>query len=242
MNEQQPVDREILDAQRGHWQHTFAANPTMYGPEPSEAGRHALQVFTDAGATDVLELGAGQGRDTLAFLGAGLRVTALDYAPEGLDELTRSAEKARVADRLATAVHDVRHPLPLPAESVDGVFSHMLFNMALTTDEILALAAEIRRVLRPGGWHVYTVRHTDDPHHGTGIDRGDNMTEHGGFIVHFFDQTLVDRVAEGFSTPEVVAFEEGGLPRRLWRVTQRKTDTDPSVNPAPQPRQEGTTR
>lgn len=90
--------------------------------------------------------------------------------------------------------------------------------------------------------HVYTVRHVGDPHHGTGIDRGDNMTEHGGFIVHFFDQTLVDRVAEGFSTPEVVAFEEGGLPRRLWRVTQRKTDTDPSVNPAPQPRQEGTTR
>jgi hypothetical protein len=49
------------------------------------------------------------------------------------------------------------------------------------------------------------------------------MTEHGGFVVHFFDRALVDRVAEGFTAPEVVAFEEGGLPRRLWRVSQRRS-------------------
>lgn len=238
----QPVDREVLDAQREHWEQTFAANPTMYGAEPSAAGQHALKLFTDADAADVLELGAGQGRDTLAFLGAGIRVTALDYAPEGLEELTRSAEKVGVADRVRTAVHDVRKPLPLPEESVDGVFSHMLFNMALTTEEILTLAAEVRRVLRPGGWHVYTVRHTGDQHHGTGIDRGDNMTEHGGFVVHFFDQPLVDRVAEGFTTPEVVAFEEGGLPRRLWRVTQRKTEADPHADATQHHGEEGTTR
>jgi SAM-dependent methyltransferase len=242
VSEQQAVDRKVLDAQRAHWQQTFSANPAMYGPEPSEAGRHAQDLFTDADAADVLELGAGQGRDTLAFLGSGLRVTALDYAPEALEELTASAVEVGVADRLRTAVHDVRQPLPLTDESVDGVFSHMLFNMALTTNEIVALTAEVRRVLRPGGWHVYTVRHTGDPHHGTGIDRGDNMTEHGGFVVHFFDQALVDRVAEGFSPPEVVSFEEGGLPRRLWRVTQRKTDTDPHSNPAQQQRQEGITR
>lgn len=223
----QPVDREVLDAQCEHWQQTFQANPTMYGDEPSEPGRHALTLFTGAGATDVLELGAGQGRDTLAFLAAGLRVTALDYSPTALAELTHAAERAGNADRLRAGVHDVRSPLPLPDESVDGVFSHMLFTMALTTEEILALAGEVHRVLRPGGWHVYTVRHTGDPHYGTGIDRGDGMSEHGGFVVHFFDRHLVDLVAEGFSTPEVVAFEEGGLPRRLWRVTQHKTTSDP---------------
>ncbi len=217
------MDREVLDAQREHWERTFVANPTMYGDGPSEPGRQALMLFTDSGAAEVLELGAGQGRDTLAFLAAGLRVVALDYSPNALAELAHAAERAGTADRLHAAVHDVRRPLPLPDESVDGVFSHMLFNMALTTEEILALAAEVHRVLRPGGWHVYTVRHTGDAHYGTGVDRGDEMTEHGGFVVHFFDQPLVDRVAEGFSTPEVVAFEEGGLPRRLWRVTQRKT-------------------
>lgn len=66
------------------------------------------------------------------------------------------------------------------------------------------------------------------------------MTEHRGFVVHFFDRALVDRVASGF-TPEVVAFEEGGLPRRLWRVTQRKIVRDPHSNPAQDHRRGGAT-
>jgi hypothetical protein len=38
--------------------------------------------------------------------------------------------------------------------------------------------------------------------------------------VHFFDRGLVDSLAEGWRLDEVHAFEEGELPRRLWRVTQ----------------------
>ena len=48
------------------------------------------------------------------------------------------------------------------------------------------------------------------------------MFEHGGFIVHFFDRPLVDRLAAGFLLLELVEFEEGELPRRLWRVTLRR--------------------
>ena len=134
-------------------------------------------------------------RDTLAFLRARLTVTAMDYAPNALAELTQAATAAGLADRLTTVAHDVRQPLPLPDGAVDAVYSHMLFNMALTTAAVEFLGREVRRVLRPGGWHIYTVRHTGDPHYGTGIPRGDNMTEHGGFIVHFFDRPLVNRLA-----------------------------------------------
>jgi SAM-dependent methyltransferase len=194
----------------------------MYGPDPSAPALYAIDLFCRGNASQVLDLGAGQGRDTLAFLRAGLAVTALDYAPNALAELTRAATAAGLAARLTTLAHDVRQPLPLPGESADGAYSHMLFNMALTTAELEGLAREVHRVLRPGGWHVYTVRHTGDPHHGTGITHGDNMTEHGGFIVHFFDRSLVDRLSDGFSAPQIVPFEEGDLPRRLWRIAQRR--------------------
>ncbi|MDX3733683.1 hypothetical protein [Streptomyces caniscabiei] len=38
--------------------------------------------------------------------------------------------------------------------------------------------------------------------------------------MHFFDRGLVDALAGGWDLLEVHAFEEGELPRRLWRVTQ----------------------
>ena len=220
---------DVRDRQREHWQATFNDNPDMYGTDPSEPGRYALELFAGAQVRDVLELGAGQGRDTLAFLRAGLTVTALDYAADTLAGLRQAAADVGLLGALTVLAHDVRLPLPLPDASVDAVYSHMLFNMALTTAELDALAVEARRVLRPGGLHMYTVRHTGDAHYRVGTPHGDDMWENGGFIVHFFDRTLVDRLAVGYTLLDIAEFEEGGLPRKLWRVTMRKEVSDAST-------------
>jgi len=47
------------------------------------------------------------------------------------------------------------------------------------------------------------------------------MYENGGFIVHFFDRALIDRLAVGFELIDVTDFSEGDLPRRLAQVTMR---------------------
>ncbi|MFE5207959.1 class I SAM-dependent methyltransferase [Streptomyces sp. NPDC056600] len=210
----------LADAQRRHWQGTYTAHPGMYGDLPSDPALHAAQVFRAAGAADVLELGAGHGRDSLYFAREGFTVQAADFSATALGQL-REAARAQGVDRTVTTfVHDVRDPLPLPDASVDTVFAHMLLCMALSTAEIHAVVAEVRRVLRPGGLLVFTVRHTGDAHHGTGVAHGDDIFEHGGFAVHFFSRDLVDALAEGWTLREVHPFEEGDLPRRLWRVTQ----------------------
>ena len=104
----------------------------------------------------------------------------------------------------------------------------MLLCMALSTGQIERLVAEVERVLRPGGVFVYTVRHTGDAHYGTGTAHGDDIYEQDGFAVHFFDRALVDALADGWHLDEVQPFEEGALPRRLWRVTQTKPAQPPA--------------
>ncbi|MFD0068515.1 class I SAM-dependent methyltransferase [Streptomyces sp. NPDC056690] len=211
---------ELADAQRRHWQDTYTAHPGMYGEQPSAPAVHAASVFHAAGARDVLELGAGHGRDALYFARQGFTVQATDFSATGLGQLQEAARAQDVDQRVTTAVHDVRDRLPLPDASVDAVFAHMLLCMALSTEEIHTLVGEIGRVLRPGGTFVYTVRHTGDAHCGSGTANGDDIYEHGGFAVHFYPRDLVDALAEGWTLNEVHAFEEGDLPRRLWRVTQ----------------------
>ena len=211
------------DDQREHWSATLAAHPEMYGDEPSDAATAAADMFEAAGATTVLELGAGQGRDTLYLARRGLHVHALDYAPEGLDAIGAKAGAAGLADRVTVEIHDVRQRLPVADAGVDASYSHMLLCMALTTPELDRLVTELRRVVRPGGLVVYTARTTDDAHYGAGIAHGDDMYEHGGFVVHFFDRPLIDRLAAGFTLVDVTEFTEGELPRRLARVTMRRT-------------------
>lgn len=196
----------------------------MYGSQPSAPAVYAAEIFRSAGVHDVVELGAGHGRDTLFFADQGFAVHALDFSATGLEQLREAATAADLGERVATSSHDVRQPLPLPDASTDAVFAHMLLCMALSTGQIHALVDEVRRILRPGGIFVYTVRHSGDAHYGRGTAHGDDIYEHGGFAVHFFTRRLVDALAQGWTLTEIHAFEEGDLPRRLWRITQTRND------------------
>lgn len=211
-----------LDEQNPHWEKTYALTPEMFGDAPSDPAVKAVELFGRAGVHEILELGAGQGRDTLYFARNGLQVHALDYSHTGLDAIQEKALAQPFASRIAVTRHDVREPLPFTDNSLEGCYAHMLFCMALTTVELEFLAGEIRRVLKPGGLCLYSVRHTADPQYGTGIHRGEDLYEVGGFIVHFFSRDKVTHLAQGYELLEVAEFEEGLLPRKLFRVTMRK--------------------
>jgi SAM-dependent methyltransferase len=212
----------ILDAQQSHWQTTFFQKPDMFGLDPSEPAVKAAEQFEREGKRKILELGSGQGRDTLFFARGGFQVTAADYSQEAVETIVSKAQASDLGDRIVAVRQDVREPLQFSDESFDACYSHMLFCMALTTTELERLSREVWRVLKPGGLNVYTVRHTSDAHCGTGVHRGEEMWEVGGFIVHFFNREKVIHLAKGFEIVAIDEFEEGGLPRKLFRVTLRK--------------------
>ncbi|MFB7443117.1 SAM-dependent methyltransferase, partial [Streptomyces mirabilis] len=113
-DQKNPNDKRVADAQRAHWQAAYTQHPQMYGTEPSEPARHAAEVVRTAGASTVLELGAGHGREALCFARKGFTVHATDFSATALEQLTAAARGSGLADRITTTVHDVRDPLPVP--------------------------------------------------------------------------------------------------------------------------------
>ncbi len=216
------TEKPVLDAQKQHWEGMLESRPEMFGRDPSEPARRTAAELKSAGARRLLELGGGQGRDSLFFASEGFQVHVLDYAQAGVDAILHKAAQAGFGDRVGAAQHDVRRPLPSEDASFDACYSHMLFCMALTTEELTALSREVLRVLRPDGLCVYTVRNTNDPDFGRGIHRGEGLYENQGFIAHFFARAKVEKLAQGWELVRVDEFEEAKLPRRLYRVVLRK--------------------
>jgi len=101
----------------------------------------ALDWLLPPGAADVLDLGAGTGKLTASLLARGLRVTAVEPDPAMLAVLVRHSPAAAAHQAGADA-------LPLPDASVDAV----LVGQAWHWFPHAQAAAEVRRVLRPGGW------------------------------------------------------------------------------------------
>lgn len=223
MQEDPRMNKEILGEQQCHWENIFSNNNSMFGEKSSEPAMKAAELFKEKGKTKILELGAGQGRDSLFFARNGFEVYSLDYSKEGIESIKQKAQENGLSEYLTALQHDVRKPLPFEDGTFDACYSHMLYSMALTTSELEDIAREIRRVLKPGGLSVYTTRHTGDPQYRTGIHRGEDMWQiEGGFIVHFFSREKVEHLSEGYDIIAIEEFEEGAIPRKLFRVTLRK--------------------
>ncbi len=224
MDPQQSNDvHDRFNGQQRHWQFKLATKPNMFGDVPSVSAQSAAARFQAAGLQRVLELGAGQGRDTSFFVSSGFDVTALDYSAAGVEAINRKIAALGPLKTATVAQHDVRRPLPAADDAFDACYSHMLYCMAFSWDELLRLSAEVHRVLRPEGLQVFTVRTVHDPHFNTGLPLGDNVFEtSGGYVVRFFDEAMVRRLLPGFELVAIEEFEEDRLPKRLFAVTMRK--------------------
>ncbi len=65
----------------------------MFGSEPSYPARAAAELFEKEGKTHILELGGGQGRDTLFFACTGFHVQVLDYSDSAVDTIAGKARQ-----------------------------------------------------------------------------------------------------------------------------------------------------
>ncbi|MBO9609423.1 MAG: class I SAM-dependent methyltransferase [Paenibacillaceae bacterium] len=111
-----------------------------------ERERFVSRILAE-GATSLLEIGAGTGRDSLFFRQRGLQVACVDLSDEmvrlcrakGLEAHRMDFGQMTFADESFDAVHAMNCLLHVPSAKLDGVLQ------------------EVSRVLRPGGLFFYGV-------------------------------------------------------------------------------------
>lgn len=133
-----------------HWNDVQIDYDKVLGTDASNVALLSAAVeLLPEGARDVLDIGSGTGRLTSLCRTAlpGARIVGIDPAPTMVEE----AEAKFAADPLASFRHGVVEDLSaFPAESFDvAVSSFALHHLELGTYP--KAAAELHRVLRPGG-------------------------------------------------------------------------------------------
>jgi SAM-dependent methyltransferase len=142
-----------------------ARNRAHYERDDVRAGYHADGGLDDAETALVerfllpncsaLDLGCGNGRVALALAAKGYAAEGLDISPTMVEE-ARSAAAARGVDvrfRVGDAVS-----LPYDEHAFDAVFFACNGIGHLTRDGKIACLLEIKRVLRPGGVALLSLR------------------------------------------------------------------------------------
>ena len=194
----------------------------MFGLEPSISAKKALNFFKEKKINNIIELGAGLGRDSIFFAKNNIKTKALDYSDSGIKIINHKIKKDNLSNYISTKLFDVREKLPFQDNSVDACYSHMLYCMALTIADLQKLNNEIHRILKPNGLNIYTVRHTNDGDYKNGKHIGEDLYENDGFIVHYFSEVKVNSLLNGFKNITLEKFEEGTFPRKLFFIVNEK--------------------
>ena len=194
----------------------------MFGLEPSISAKKALNFLKEKKINNIIELGAGLGRDSIFFAKNNITIQALDYSSSGIEIINHKIKKNNLSNYISTKLFDVREKLPFKDNSVDACYSHMLYCMALTTKDLEKLNNEIHRILKPNGLNIYTVRHTNDGDYKNGKHIGEDLYENDGFIVHYFSEEKVNSLLNGFKNITLEKFEEGTFPRKLFFIINEK--------------------
>ena len=216
------MDKKLLNLQSQHWENNFSSKPEMFGFEPSYSAKKALETFKKNNITNIIELGAGLGRDTIFFAQNGIYVHAIDYSLSATNIIKKRSKENNLDDLIKVENYDIRKKLNCDNENFQACYSHMLFCMALTNQDLKDLNQEIFRVLKKDGLNIYTVRNHMDGDFKKGTHRGEDMYEMNGFIVHYFSENKIKSLLNGFTNISIENFDEGSFPRKLSLVINKK--------------------
>ncbi|MDV9189684.1 class I SAM-dependent methyltransferase [Streptomyces sp. SR27] len=165
----------------------------------------------------LMDLACGTGRHSVPLAAAGYRVTGVDLMPDYLDEARARARRA--GQQVDFVQADMRNLEALPSGSFDAVVSlHTSFGFFDTDEENLAVLAQIRQVLAPGGKLLIDVMNRDWFLSQSGESFG---VEPHDFVVRNFDS----------SSGTTYLYEERFAPltsRVRWHI--RSVENDPANN------------
>jgi ubiquinone/menaquinone biosynthesis C-methylase UbiE len=111
---------------------------------------YAFYLLGDVEGRTILELGCGDGVNTVILASLGARVISVDISKQSLDHTCQRATANKVNDRVVL-LHSDATAIPLDAASVDAILCSGLLHHV----NPITTARQIRRVLRPGGCAVF---------------------------------------------------------------------------------------
>lgn len=219
------MDEDRALKQEAFWDSKYSEAPNFFGFLESAFSHWALSFLNHQSAKDVLELGAGYGRDSTYLSDIGMRVTAVEISSVGYNEARKLCSRRKYIE--LHRENAIRFLTSCKEERFDAVYSNLFLNMHFTIDEHTAIFGEIVRVLKPGGLHLFSVRSRSDPWYGRGLRVAADTFDHtpsGTTMVYFSEERIREITPEQLSTLRIEEVEEGktDFPITVLYVAQSK--------------------
>ncbi len=175
--------------------------PFYYGLKPSQELEQFLND-TRPPAGEALDLGCGEGRNSLLLARYGYHVHAIDASSQGIQKLERYAHSQGL-DNINCEVADVR-TVELKPNFYDTIVAVTILDH-ITKDEGKKVAEAMIEALKPEGFVFIESFTVHDPAASAASRKNETISETASFVQHYFDE---GELAAWFSRLKTALYEE----------------------------------
>ena len=133
----------------GFYNKLYRAQKNVYGTRPSDFVKQIPRIMRGG---RVLDLGAGQGRNSLFLTSHGFDVTAIDLSADGIEDIRQKATSWGM--RINTQVSDVLEA------SFEGMYDVIICSYVLhhlSRDEAMQTIARMQKHTKQGGFNIISA-------------------------------------------------------------------------------------
>ncbi|MBP6945818.1 MAG: class I SAM-dependent methyltransferase [Candidatus Pacebacteria bacterium] len=163
---------------------------------PNPFAKRAYVLMEKKNVKRVLDLGCGDGRDSLYFARQGITVEAFDFSESGIESLKKKNPSIKAH------IGDIRN-LPFKKNSFDAIYAHLSLHY-FSDSETEKIFSKIHAMLKKDGLLFVKCKSTDDLLFGKGKKIAEN-TYRSGHVRHFFTK---DYMAKQLNTFKVLRLKK----------------------------------
>lgn len=167
-----------------------------YGVKSCSFAVEALKWVKKIKANKILDLGGGEGRDSMFFAKNDYEVFCLDFSKRAIESCNKNAVKNKVQKLVHPSLYDISKTLKFDDSTFDVVFAHLSLHY-FDDETTTKIFSEIWRVLKTDGLFFVKVKSTEDPLYGKGKKFAKD-TYKLGHIRHFFSKKYLLNKAKKF--------------------------------------------
>ena len=179
----------------------YSEKESYWGKQPSSMARIFFQRFPPAEEQTLLEIGCGQGRDSIFFAQNGYQVTGFDFSIEGVKTSIAQASELNLSiDFFQADVNEYRLEKPYDVVFASGALHYIPQHLRKE------LISNYKQFTNPGGLHAFMIpiykpfilrNPQDDPLEQNWLS-GEILTYYHDWKIEFFSEEIQDDGQTGY--------------------------------------------
>jgi len=164
----------------------------------------AQEIIKKNSISNILELGCGQGRDSLFFANLGCKVIGTDISENAINFVKQIKNKQNL-ENLELFVHDTLNPFTFKNSNFELVYSNLALQFFDLT-QLSQIFSNIKKIMEPNSFFFFSTKKPGDKYFEFGNKISENSFEYNGITRFFFNKTELENILKNHFT--IMSFED----------------------------------